>query len=165
MSMRIEKINQIDSGGVNPKTNLFEQPIWELTLEGGEQKLLGKDKMGEYLSKGYDNSVHQFKRWSVTSTSGAELHLWAIVFTDKSHDMCVTTRFLEKLYQGHVRRDEEKYRKHEKELEEKMISTPVNPVLFSEKKTLTTEEERKELDEFREKVKEDLDTQTTRGML
>ena len=165
MSLRIEKINQIDSGGTNPKTNLFEQPIWELTLEGGEQKLLGKDKMGEYLSKGYDNSVYQFKRWLVTSTTGSELYLWAIVFTDKGHDLCVGQRFLNKLYQGHVRKDEEKYRKHEKELQDKMSNTPVNPVLFPDRKTLTTEEERKELDEFREKVKENLDTQTTRGML
>ena len=162
MSLKIEKIIQVDSGGVNPKTNLFEQPIWELTLEGGEQRLLGKDKMGEYLSKGYDNSVHQFKRWLVTSTTGSELFLWAIIFTDKSHDLCVGQRFLDKLYQGHVRKDEEKYRKHEMD---KAENSPVNPVLFSEKKTLTTEEERKELDEFREKVKEDLDTQTTHGML
>ena len=165
MSLKIEKIIQIDSGGVNPKTNLFEQPIWELTLEDGEQRLLGKDKMEEYLSKGYDNSVYQFKRWLVTSTTGSELYLWAIVFTDKGHDLCVGQRFLNKLYQGHVRKDEEKYRKHEKELQDKMSNTPVNPVLFPDRKTLTTEEERKELDEFREKVKENLDTQTTRGML
>jgi len=162
MSLKIEKIIQVDSGGVNPKTNLFEQPLWELTLEDGEKRLLGKDKMGEYLSKGYDNSVHQFKRWLVTSTTGSELYLWAIVFTDKGHDLCVGQRFLDKLYQGHVRKDEEKYRKHEMD---KAENHPVNPVLFSEKKTLTTEEERKELDEFREKVKEDLDTQVTRGML
>ena len=151
MSLRIEKINQIDSGGTNPKTNLFEQPIWELTLENGEKRLLGKDKVEEYLSKGYDNSVHQFKRWSVTTTSGAELYLWAIIFSDKSHDMCVTTRFLEKLYQGHVRKDEEKYKKHEKDRAE---NHPVNPVLFTERKSLTTDEERKELDEFRNQIKE-----------
>ena len=48
---------------------------------------------------------------------------------------------------------------------DKAENHPVNPVLFTDRKTLTTEEERKELDEFREKVKEDLDTQTTRGML
>jgi len=151
MSLRIEKINQIDSGGTNPKTNLFEQPIWELTLENGEKRMLGKDKVEEYLSKGYDNSVHQFKRWSVTSTSGAELYLWAIIFSDKSHDMCITTRFLEKLYQGHVRKDEEKYKKHEKHMAE---NHPVNPVLFSERKSLTTDEERKELDEYRNQIKE-----------
>ena len=151
MSLRIEKINQIDSGGTNPKTNLFEQPVWELTLENGEKRLLGKDKVEEYLSKGYDNSVHQFKRWSVTTTSGAELYLWAIIFSDKSHDVCVTTRFLEKLYQGHVRKDEEKYKKHEKDRAE---NHPVNPVLFTERKSLTTDEERKELDEFRNQIKE-----------
>ena len=150
MSLRIEKINQIDSGGTNPKTNLFEQPIWELTLENGEKRMLGKDKVEEYLSKGYDNSVHQFKRWSVTSTSGAELYLWAIIFSDKSHDMCITTRFLEKLYQGHVRKDEENI-KHEKHMAE---NHPVNPVLFSERKSLTTDEERKELDEYRNQIKE-----------
>ena len=151
MSLRIENINQIDSGGTNPKTNLFEQPVWELTLENGEKRLLGKDKVEEYLSKGYDNSVHQFKRWSVTTTSGAELYLWAIIFSDKSHDVCVTTRFLEKLYQGHVRKDEEKYKKHEKDRAE---NHPVNPVLFTERKSLTTDEERKELDEFRNQIKE-----------
>ena len=151
MSLGIEKINQIDSGGTNPKTNLFEQPIWELTLENGEKRLLGKDKVEEYLSKGYDNSVHQFKRWSVTSTSGAELYLWAIIFSDKCHDMCVTKRFLEKLYQGHVRKDEEKYKKHEKDRAE---NHPVNPVLFTERKSLTTDEERKKLDEFRNQIKE-----------
>ena len=35
-----------------------------------------------------------------------------------------------------------------------MENHPVNPVLFTERKSLTTDEERKKLDEFRNQIKE-----------
>ena len=102
MTKKIMKLVQKNDGGQNPKTELFEQPIWLLTLEDGEEKVLGKDKMEEYLSKGFDKAVHQFKKWKVTTTQGSETDVWVVIFTDKTHDLCPTNKIIEKLYTGHV---------------------------------------------------------------
>jgi hypothetical protein len=40
MTKKIMKLVQKNDGGQNPKTELFEQPIWLLTLEDGEEKVL-----------------------------------------------------------------------------------------------------------------------------
>ena len=61
MTKKIMSLVQRNDGGLNPKTKLFEQPIWILTLDDGEEKVLGKDKMEEYLSKGFDKAVHQLR--------------------------------------------------------------------------------------------------------
>ena len=66
MSKNIINIVQLDQGGTNPKSELFEQPLWELHFEDEDKRILGKAKMEEYLSKVYNNTVYQFKRWKVT---------------------------------------------------------------------------------------------------
>ena len=48
MTKKITSLVQKNDGGINPKTELFEQPIWLLTLEDVEEKILCKDKMEEY---------------------------------------------------------------------------------------------------------------------
>ena len=70
MSKAIINIVQIDEGGTNPKTNLFEQPLWELHFDDEDKRILGKSKMEEYISKGYGNTVFQFKRWTANTNSG-----------------------------------------------------------------------------------------------
>ena len=38
MSKEIIDITQIDEGGQNPRTNLFEKPLWELHFINGEKR-------------------------------------------------------------------------------------------------------------------------------
>ena len=150
MTKKIMKLIQKNEGGQNPKTELYEQPIWLLTLEDGEEKVLGKDKMEEYLSKGFDKAVHQFKKWKVTTTQGSETDVWVVIFTDKTHDLCPTNKIIEKLYTGHSVRDAEKFKKIEEELERKR-DVPQNPALFHGGK-ITTPEEKEYLEKKRKEI-------------
>ena len=135
MSKNIINIVQLDQGGTNPKSELFEQPLWELHFEDEDKRILGKAKMEEYLSKGYNNTVYQFKRWTANTPSGTEVRLWAVVFTDNSHDLCVANKFYQMLKVGHQRKDEEKYKEIEEKLHLKRL--PENTALFHQKSTTT----------------------------
>ena len=119
MSLKINNIRQIDEGGINPKTELFEQPMWELTLETGENRILGKPKMEEYLSKAYEKTVHHFKRRISVLTSGNRITQWSVVFTDYDDVLLATPELCDKIYKGHQRKDEEKYKKLDEELTSK----------------------------------------------
>ena len=155
MTKKITSINQNNDGDTNPKTGLFEQPVWVLELEDGEQRVLGKEKMEEYLSKGYEKTVHSFKRWTLTSVSGTEISAYCVVFTDKSHDLIPTAKIKEQLFNGHKRKDLEKYEQLEKELRDK---SELNPALFHPPKdSITTPEEKEMLEKFREEVLNDKD--------
>ena len=68
--------------------------------------------------------------------------------------MIPTAKLREQLYNGHKRKDLEKYEQLEQELKEK---SQLNPALFHPPKTITTEDEKRELEEFREKVLNDKD--------
>tara|TARA_B110000285_G_C15122271_1_gene617934 strand:+ start:879 stop:1370 length:492 start_codon:yes stop_codon:yes gene_type:complete len=153
MTKKVITLEQNNDGGINPKSNLFEQPIWELMLDNNEKKILGKQKMEEYLSKSYEKTVHNFKRWTLTTQSGTSVNIWCIIFTDKTHEVLTTEKLKEQLYGGHVRKDMEKYQKIEEEIIDKH-SLPENPALFisETRQSLTTEEESRQLDDFRKKV-------------
>ena len=150
MTKKITSLVQKNDGGINPKTELFEQPIWLLTLEDGEEKILGKDKMEEYLSKGFDKAIHQFKRWKVTTTQGNDVDVWVVIFTDKTHDLCPTVKIIDKLFTGHSVRDAEKFKKIEEELEKKR-DVPQNPALFHGT-TITTPEDKEYLEKKRKEI-------------
>ena len=60
MSKEIIDITQIDEGGQNPRTNLFEKPLWELHFINGEKRILGKVKMEEYISKAFAKTLSPF---------------------------------------------------------------------------------------------------------
>jgi len=155
MTKKITSINQNNDGDTNPKTGLFEQPVWVLELEDGEKRVLGKEKMEEYLSKGYEKTVHSFKRWTLTSVSGAEISAYCVVFTDKSHDLIPNAKIKEQLFNGHKRKDLEKYEQLEKELRDK---SELNPALFHPPKdSITTPDEKEMLEKFREEVLNDKD--------
>ena len=69
MSKEIIDITQIDEGGQNPRTNLFEKPLWELHFINGEKRILGKVKMEEYISKAFAKTLHHFnKKFFITNT-------------------------------------------------------------------------------------------------
>ena len=157
MSINITNIIQIDEGGTNPKTELFEQPLWELTFETGEKRIFGKPKMEEYLSKAYEKTVHHFKRRISTLTSGTKITQWSVVFTDYDDVLLATIELCEKLYKGHQRKDEEKYNKLDEELTSKrgLVSEAIAKAAEHSQHRITTPNEREEIDKHRDKVKEE----------
>ena len=164
MSIQISNVTQIDEGGTNPKTELFEQPLWELTFDTGEKRILGKPKMEEYLSKAYEKTVHHFKRRISTLTSGAKITQWSVVFTDYDDILLATIELCDKLYKGHQRKDEEKYKKLDEELTSKrglIAEAVVKAQEHSQHEsyhrvTTTTPDEREQIDTHRDKVKRDV---------
>ena len=77
MSKIIVALEQLDEGAINPGTGMYEQPIWKITLKGQEERLLGKHKMEEYISKAYGKAIHRFKRWKVM-TKTSETHVYVV---------------------------------------------------------------------------------------
>ena len=163
MSIQISNVTQIDEGGTNPKTELFEQPLWELTFDTGEKRILGKPKMEEYLSKAYEKTVHHFKRRISMLTSGTKITQWSVVFTDYDDVLLATPELCDKLYKGHQRKDEEKYNKLDEELTSKrgLVSEAVKKSMEhsqheSYHRVTTTPDEREQIDTHRDKVKRDV---------
>ena len=158
MSILISNVTQIDEGGTNPKTELFEQPLWLLEFDTGEQRTIGKPKMEEYLSKAYEKTVHHFKRRISTLTSGTKITQWSVVFTDYDDVLLATPELCEKLYKGHQRKDEEKYKKLDEELTSKRglgSEAIAKAAERSQRAEITTPEEREQLDKNRDKIKEE----------
>jgi len=158
MSILISNVTQIDEGGTNPKTELFEQPLWLLEFDTGEKRTIGKPKMEEYLSKAYEKTVHHFKRRISTLTSGTKITQWSGVFTDYDDFLLSTSELCEKLYKGHQRKDEEKYNKLDEELTSKrgLVSEAIAKAAErSQRAEITTPEEREQLDKHRDKIKEE----------
>ena len=105
MSKIIVGLQQIDEGAINPGTDLHEQPIWKIEMRDGDERLLGKHKMEEYISKAYGKAIHRFKRWKVM-TKTSETHVYVVVFSDRTHEMLTPNQIMDKLYEGHkVRKD------------------------------------------------------------
>ena len=150
MSKEINEIIQMNDGGNNPKSGIFESTLWQLNFkDDSEPRILGRTKMLEYLSKGTSpaKTVHAFKKWEITTVAGTKIRTWVIVYDDKSHTQLVNKDFYSLLTNGHKNKDEEKM----KELEESLIkkqNAPLNPAIFTNK--ITTEEEKEELRKLRE---------------
>ena len=171
MSLKINNIRQIDEGGINPKTELFEQPMWELTLETDEKRILGKPKMEEYLSKAYEKTVHHFKRRISTLTSGTKITQWSVVFTDYDDILLATPELCEKLYKGHQRKDEEKYKKLDEELTTKrgLVSEAiVKAQEHSQHESyhrVTTPEDKEKVKSFRDQVRKEENLKDFRDLI
>jgi len=151
MSKEIVKLTQIDEGGNNPKSGLYEKPLWELEFADGEKRILGKPKMEEYISKAYNNTVHHFNKRISKLYDDRKIIQWSIVFIDYQDVLLSTKELCNMLYLGHQRKDEEKY----KDLDEKLAKrgTPQNEALFHPYKPNPypyLAKEREELDKLRE---------------
>ena len=171
MSIEISNILQIDEGGTNPKTELFEQPLWLLTFNTGEQRTLGKPKMEEYLSKAYEKTVHHFKRRISTLTSVTKITQWSVVFTDYDDVLLATPELCDKLYKGHQRKDEEKYNKLDDELTSKrgLVSEAIAKATENSKHEdyhrITTPEDKEKVEEFRDQVKKEENYEDFRDLI
>jgi hypothetical protein len=157
MSKIIHNIEILTDGGINPETGIYEEKLWQLHfVDHSESRIMGRSKVLEYLTKGTvpPKTVHSFKKWDITTTQGSRVRTWVVVYDDKSHIQLINKDFYSLVTNGH---------KIEKEKEELVHSSPpptersspLNPALFENTST-TTDEERKQIDSFREKVIEDL---------
>ena len=158
MSKIINSIDIVTDGGINPETGIHEEKLWQLHfVDDVETRIMGRSKVLEYLTKGTvpPKTVHSFKKWDITTTTGYKVRTWVIVYDDKSHVQMINKDFYSLVTNGH------KVEQEKEELEHSSPppidrSTPLNPALFENNST-TTNEERIQIDSFREKVKEELE--------
>ena len=158
MSKIISSIDILTDGGINPETGIHEEKLWQLHfVDDVETRIMGRSKVLEYLTKGTvpPKTVHSFKKWDITTTTGSKVRTWVIVYDDKSHVQMINKDFYSLVTNGH------KVEQEKEELEHSSPpptdrSTPLNPALFENNST-TTNEERIQIDSFREKVKEELE--------
>ena len=157
MSKIIHNIEILTDGGINPETGIHEEKLWQLHfVDHSESRIMGRSKVLEYLTKGTvpPKTVHSFKKWDITTTQGSRVRTWVIVYDDKSHVQLINKDFYSLLTNGHKVEQEKEELVHSSPPSIE-ISSPLNPALF-EKTSTTTDEERKQIDSFREKVIEDL---------
>ena len=109
MSKIINNIEQIEEGGLNPKSNIREEKLWKLYFEdASEPRTLGRTKMLEYLSKGTlpPKTVDNFKKWEVVTVSGSQIRLWSVTYDDKQTFVLINKDFYSLLTNGHKNKDE-----------------------------------------------------------
>ena len=152
MTKTIINIIQNDSGGTNPDTHAHEDKVWELQFEDEDSTVLTKGKMLEYLTKGTVpvKTVHSFKKWDITTTSGHTIRTWVVVYDDKSHVQLTNKDFYSLLTHGHTTVNGEETTEIV-EGQRGPISTAI-ATKWAEKNQVstTTPEEKIELDEFRQ---------------
>ena len=159
MTKTIINIIQNDSGGTNPDTHAHEDKVWELQFEDEDSAVLTRGKMLEYLTKGTVpvKTVHSFKKWDITTTLGHAVRTWVVVYDDKSHVQLINKDFYSLLTHGHTTMNGEKIIEIV-EGERGAISTAITQAqreAGTSPKTITTREEKVELEEFREHAMRD----------
>jgi len=171
MSKIINKIEQLNDGGLNPKSGVFESVLWKLEFEdNSEPRILGRIKMIEYLGKGTmpSKTVYSFKKWDLKTTLENEIRIWVIVYDDKSDSVLINKDFYALITRGHRNKDEEKAVEPVESTEiaegsRGLVSAAVKQVLEQAQKekvqeivlptkSITTPEEKEELNLFREQV-------------
>jgi len=160
MSKIISNIEQLDEGGINPKSGIHEDKLWKLHFDDNtDQRVLGRNKVLEYLTKGTvpPKTVHSFRRWIITTTQDNSIRTWVVVYDDKSHVQLINKDFYSLLTNGHRKKDEEKEEKIEGH--RGSVSTAIAQAQQQSQEedqpSVTTAEERKKVDTFRNQIKED----------
>ena len=162
MSKIINRIEQLNDGGLNPKSGIFESVLWKLEFEdNSEPRILGRIKMIEYLGKGTmpSKTVYSFKKRDLKTTLENEIRIWIIVYDDKSDSVLINKDFYALVTRGHRNKDEEKI-VESVESDRGLVSAAVKQVQEQaikeapslSTKSITTPEEKKELNLFRERV-------------
>ena len=160
MSKIISNIEQLDEGGINPKSGIHEDKLWKLYFDDdSEPRILGRNKVLEYLTKGTvpSRTVHSFKRWVLTTTQDNSIRTWVIIYDDKSHVQLINRDFYSLLTNGHRKKDEEKEEKIEGE--RGIVSTAIVQAQQQAQEegqpSITTAEDRLKIDAFRTQIKEE----------
>ena len=159
MSKIISNIEQLDEGGINPKSGIHEDKLWKLNFDDDtDTRVLGRNKVLEYLTKGTvpPKTVHSFRRWIITTTQDNSIRTWVVVYDDKSHLQLINKDFYSLMTNGHEKKDEEK---EEAEGQRGPVSTAIAQAQQQAQEeaqpSVTTSEERKKVDEFRNQIKEE----------
>ena len=159
MSKIISNIEQLDEGGINPKSGIHEDKLWKFHFDDNtEPRVLGRNKVLEYLTKGTvpPKTVHSFRRWIITTTQNNSIRTWVIVYDDKSHVQLINKDFYSLLTNGHRIKDEEK---EKAEGQRGPISTAIVQAQQQAQEevqpSVTTSEEREKVDAFRNQIKEE----------
>ena len=143
MTKHILQIEELPEGGENPKTKVHEKTAWRIKFFDGEEKILVKYKIIEYLSMAYRKAVGHFEKRNVVTTSGNTV-VWFIIFQDgESGDLLGKNEFCTKLTDGHMQRNQD---------EVKQFQAPESPIFTD---PITSPEDRIKVDQFRDQVKED----------
>ena len=158
MSKIISNIEQLDEGGINPKSGIHEDKLWRFHFDDNtDTRVLGRNKVLEYLTKGTvpPKTVHSFKRWIITTTHNS-IRTWVIVYDDKSHVQLINKDFYSLMTNGHRKKDEEK---EEAEGQRGAVSTAIaqaqQQAQGESQPSVTTSEDRIKVDAFRTQVKEE----------
>ena len=159
MSKIISNIEQLDEGGINPKSGIHEDKLWKFHFDDNtDPRVLGRNKVLEYLTKGTvpPKTVHSFRRWTITTTQDNSIRTWVVVYDDKSHVQLINKDFYSLMTNGHKKKDEEK---EEAEGQRGPVSTAIAQAQQQAQEevqpSVTTSEERKKVDEFRNQIKEE----------
>ena len=143
MTKPILQIEELSEGGENPKTKVHEKPAWGIKFFDGEERMLFKYKIIEYLSMACRKSVGHFEKRTVVTASGNTV-VWFIIFQDgESGDLLGKNEFCTKLTDGHMQRNQD---------EVKQFQAPESPIFTD---PITSPEDRIKVDKFRDQVKED----------
>ena len=143
MTKPILQIEELAEGGENPKTKVQEKPAWGIKFFDGEERMMFKYKMIEYLSMAYRKSVGHFEKRTVVTASGNTV-VWFIIFQDgESGDLLGKNEFCTKLSDGHMQRNQE---------DVKQFQAPESPIFTN---PITSPEERIKFDKFRNQAMKD----------
>ena len=160
MSKIISNIEQLDEGGINPKSGIHEDKLWRFHFDDNtDTRVLGRIKVLEYLTKGTvpPKTVHSFRRWIITTTQDNSIRTWVVVYDDKSHMQLINKDFYSLMTNGHKKKDEEKEEKIEGE--RGPVSTAIAQAQQQAQEegqpSITTAEDRMKVDAFRTQVKEE----------
>ena len=181
MSKTIVRIDQISDGGTNPETSIIEDVLWTLHFDNnGGVRTLGRNQMLMYLTSGTSpiKNVHSFKKWDIKTTQGNEIRTWVIVYDDHTHIQLTNKDFYSLIANGHRNKEElvdlaseepEDSKGSDDTSERGAISKAVRQateVAEAEKKQpITSPEERKEVDDFRNQIKKEDKFQDFRDLI
>ena len=167
MSKVIENVELLTDGGINPETGIHEEKLWQFHfVDCSEPRIMGRSKVLEYLTKGTvpPKTVHSFKKWDLTTTGGSKIRTWVVVYDDKSHVQLTNKDFYSLVTNGHKVEEEQKTKE---EHSSPPVDSPRGQVAaaikqaqetnppFQEPRATTTEEEKEEIDTFRNQIKEE----------